>query len=210
MSQVLIPPTVGRVVWFYPSLLTGEAGFASPKGDTPLAAIIAHVWSDTLLNLAVFDANGASHSRTSVRLIHEDLTADRPSEAFCMWMPFQKGQAKAQTAAAAPPGDAVTEQLIVAKSKTAPRVTPADLADNIVDTEIIKHVGPSGQILRWAVLTTRSGFAVTGRPSAAVSAENDDPEIGVATAIENARNELWPLMGYALKQRLHEEATGQV
>lgn len=99
--------------------------------------------------------------------------------------------------------DDAIESLIQANGKTAPRVTPADLAANIVDTEIVKHVAPSGQILRWAVLTTRSGFAVTGRPSAAVSAENDDPEIGEATAIENARNELWPLMGYALKQRLH-------
>jgi len=224
MSQVLIPPTVGRVVWFYPSLLTGEAGFASPTGDAPLAAVIAHVWNDTMVNLAVFDANGASHPRTSVRLIHEELTSDRPSEAFCMWMPFQKGQAKAQNETrvyadgtkVTGPGplpelspaqqDAAVEQLIQAKGNSAPRVTPDDLSANIVDTEIVKHLSHSGQILRWAVLTTRSGFAVTGRPSAAVSAENDDPEIGVATAIENARNELWPLMGYELKCRLAQLA----
>lgn len=105
MSQVLIPPTVGRVVWFYPSLLTGEAGFASPKGDAPLAAIVAHVWSDTMVNLAVFDANGASHARTSVRMIHEEQTGDRPSEAFCAWMPFQKGQARAQAAVQAAESD---------------------------------------------------------------------------------------------------------
>jgi len=103
MSQPLINPTVGRVVWFFPSLLTSEAGFASPKGDAPLAAIIAHVWSETMVNLAVFDANGASHSRTSVRLVHEELTGDRPAEAFCTWMPFQKGQAAKQDGAAASP-----------------------------------------------------------------------------------------------------------
>lgn len=102
--------------------------------------------------------------------------------------------------------DASIEQQIQAKGKTAPRVTPDDLAANIIDTEIVKHVSHSGQILRWAVLTTRSGFAVTGRPSAAVSAENDDPEIGVATAIANARDELWPLMGYELKCRLAQSA----
>lgn len=102
--------------------------------------------------------------------------------------------------------DASIEQELQAKGKTAPRVTPTDLDANIVHTEIVRHVSHSGQVLRWAVLTTRSGFAVTGRPSAAVSAENDDAAIGEATAVDNARNELWPLMGYELKCRLAQSA----
>ena len=53
----------------------------------------------------------------------------------------------------------------------APRVTLADVEANIVRTDIVKYVSASGQILRWAVLTTRNGFAVTGDPSAAVSPE---------------------------------------
>ncbi len=85
---------------------------------------------------------------------------------------------------------------------TAPRITPADIDANIVDTEIVKHVSKSGQVLRWAVLTTRNGFAVTGRPSASVSPLNDDPATGEQVAIENARNELWPLMGYELRTKL--------
>lgn len=209
MSQVLIPPTVGRVVWFHPAANSAESGFAPPAAGTPLAAIVARVWSDTCVNLTVFDANGAPHSRTSVLLVQDGQLV--PDGYYCEWMPFQKGQAKVQAAAApAPATDSAIEAEIQAKGKTAPRVTPDDLAANIVDTEIVKHVSHSGQILRWAVLTTSSGFAVTGRPSAAVSAENDDPEIGVATAIENARNELWPLMGYALKQRLHDLGNGTV
>jgi hypothetical protein len=71
-----------------------------------------------------------------------------------------------------------------------------------VHTEIVKHVSHSGQVLRWAVLTARNGFAVTGRPSCSVSAANDNAEIGERVAIENARAELWPLMGYALRERL--------
>lgn len=85
---------------------------------------------------------------------------------------------------------------------SAPRITKADLEANIVHTEIVKHISPSGQVLRWAVLTTRSGFAVTGRPSAAVSSENDNAELGEKVAIENAKAELWPLMGYELRARL--------
>lgn len=97
-----------------------------------------------------------------------------------------------------------TEQEIQAKGLTAPRLCPADLNANIAHTEIVKHVSHSGQVLRWAVLTTKNGFAVTGRPSASVSAANDDQAIGEKVAIENARTELWPLIGSALKQKLHE------
>lgn len=103
--------------------------------------------------------------------------------------------------------DNAIEQEIQDKGLTAPRVTPADIEANVVDVETVKHVSKSGQVLRWAVITTRSGYAVVGRPSVAVSPENDDAEIGVAVAIANAKQELWPLMGYALKERLHNGTT---
>lgn len=91
----------------------------------------------------------------------------------------------------------------------APSVTPEDLETNIVHTEIVKHVSHSGQVLRWAVLTTRSGFAVTGKPSCAVSPENDVPVRGENIAVDNAKDELWALMGYELKCRLAREAVAQ-
>lgn len=86
--------------------------------------------------------------------------------------------------------------------QSAPRVTLEDIKANIVETEIVEHRTKAGQILRWAVLTTASGFAAVGKPSCAVSVENDDPELGVSIAIENSTEELWPLMGYALKEKL--------
>lgn len=98
------------------------------------------------------------------------------------------------------------EQEIQAKGLNAPRVSLDDLSANIVHTEIVKHVAPSGQILRWAVLTTRNGFAVSGKPSASASSENDDAQTGEKRAIENARNELWPLMGYELRSKLAAQA----
>jgi hypothetical protein len=85
------------------------------------------------------------------------------------------------------------EREIIAKGLTAPRVTPADLEAAIAHTEYVKHVSYSGQVLRWAVLTTHNGYAVTGRPSVAVSPSNDDEEIGCKVARENAKQELWPL-----------------
>ena len=89
------------------------------------------------------------------------------------------------------------EQLVREKGLTAPRITPKHIDDAIVVTEIVKHVSPTGKVLRWAVLTVKSGFAVTGKPSCSMSKENDNAEIGEARAIENARAELWTLMVYA-------------
>lgn len=98
--------------------------------------------------------------------------------------------------------DAGIERMIQTKGLSAPRVMPAEMEANIVDVEIVKHVSKGGQVLRWAVITTVSGYACVGNPSVSVSPENDDAEIGVAVATENSRNALWPLMGYELKQRL--------
>ena len=97
------------------------------------------------------------------------------------------------------------EKEIVEKGLTAPRVTLEDFEANIKHIEIAKHVSFNGQILRWAVITTQNGFAVTGDPSCAASAENDNTEIGHKIAIDNAKHKLWALMGYALKEKLHTE-----
>lgn len=80
----MIEPSVGRVVWYY-KYVEGQ-GF---KG--PLAAHIAHVHSDNMVNLMVIDQNGNPHGETSVPLEQEDNDAHMGS--YCTWMPFQKGQA---------------------------------------------------------------------------------------------------------------------
>lgn len=107
-------------------------------------------------------------------------------------------------------GDTAIEQKIQAKGLNAPRITPAQLDANIAHVEYVKHVAHGGQVLRWAVITTTNGFAVVGKPSASVSPENDDEGIGKQVAFDNSKNELWPLMGYALKEQLNakEKANG--
>lgn len=85
----MITPTIGRVVWFHPPTNAAETGFA---GQEICAAIVARVWSDRMVNLTVFDANGVPHSRTSVTLVQDGDTT--PSLGYyCEWMPYQKGQA---------------------------------------------------------------------------------------------------------------------
>lgn len=96
------------------------------------------------------------------------------------------------------------EQEIQDKGLTAPRVTLDGLHDKIKGVEICKFVSASGQVMRWAVLQMENGFAVTGKPSCAVSSENDDQDLGEKIAISNAQDEVWALEGYLLKQKLHE------
>lgn len=107
--------------------------------------------------------------------------------------------------------DGAIEQLIVAKGKTAPRVTPADIAANITAEHYftvgaalraMNHpAAPEFDLVTFCVLKLKNGFTVTGE-SACASPENFDAEIGQRIARENAVQKIWPLMGYELKCRL--------
>ena len=75
-------PTVGRIVHF------------RPKEGVTHAAIIAHVHSDSCVNLAVFDSSGGVHSQTSVQLRAPGQA--RPEfGVFCEWMAYQIDKASA-------------------------------------------------------------------------------------------------------------------
>jgi hypothetical protein len=88
--MTMIKPTVGRVVWFTPPNNSAESGF-SGYGGQPMAATVAYVWNDRLVNLQVTDHAGVAHAKTSVPLIQDD--EPKPDGYYCEWMPYQKGQA---------------------------------------------------------------------------------------------------------------------
>ncbi|HIB3268053.1 TPA: Gp49 family protein [Citrobacter youngae] len=125
--------------------------------------------------------------------------------------------------------DQQIENEIVAKGKTAPRITPqriesiilsesyftaADgaagrhqyLLDTKSENEKISEldINPSLSLLTFCVLVLRNGFTVTGE-SACASPENFDPEIERNIARQNAVNKIWMLEGYLLKQKLSEQ-----
>ena len=127
--------------------------------------------------------------------------------------------------------DQAIEAQIQAKGLTAPRVTPADIEANIasehyftaregvlgmlaadgVPPGIYEQANAAPQplgLLTFCVLVLRNGFTVTGE-SACASPENFDAEIGRNIARQNAVAKVWPLMGYALKERLAAAAQGQ-
>lgn len=60
------------------------------------------------------------------------------------------------------------------------------------------------ELLTFCVLVLRNGFTVTGE-SACASPENFDAEIGRRVAREKATAKVWPLLGYALKDKLAQE-----
>ncbi len=94
--------------------------------------------------------------------------------------------------------EAEIEQEIQDKGLNAPRLTPAIIDATIFSAQF--HVF-EGSCLTVCCLTLLNGFTVTGE-SACSSPENFDAEIGQKIACENARNKIWPLEGYLLKQRL--------
>lgn len=92
------------------------------------------------------------------------------------------------------------ETEIQTKGLIAPRVTPA-LIDAIIVNEDY-YVFPD-TTLTICMLTLRNGFSVTGE-SAAASPSNFDEGIGRKIARDNARNKIWMLEGYLLKERLFQ------
>lgn len=121
--------------------------------------------------------------------------------------------------------NAVTESEIKAVS-TAPRVTPADIEDEIVSEHYFTGAdGRYGAILNetyvgtelprdddgdleplelitFCVLVLRNGTKIVGVNEGPVSRENFDPEIGRRYARAKAVDQIWPLLGFRLRDEL--------
>ena len=91
------------------------------------------------------------------------------------------------------------EEEIVKKGLTAPRVTPERLEEVIVSE--VFHVFPNTTFTA-CLLTLANGYTVLGE-SACASPENFNAELGRKIARDNAKNKIWQLEGYLLRQHLH-------
>lgn len=96
--------------------------------------------------------------------------------------------------------DLEIEKEIQAKGLTAPRITPDIIDGKVVD--VLYYVFPGTQ-LTVCCITLENGFTVTGE-SACASPENFDEQLGKDIAFRNAKDKIWALEGYLLKQRLYE------
>lgn len=99
--------------------------------------------------------------------------------------------------------DKLIEDMIEAAGKGhAPRITMQRIDALMAAAKVQYHVFP-GTTSTVALVTLPNGFSLIGH-SAAASPENFDRRIGEEIAFRNARQQLWGLEGYMLRQRLHE------
>lgn len=231
MSEVkptpIIKPTIGRRVWF-----RCNDSFAKEKGIyriddvQAMDAGIVYVHGDSMVNLIVTDHIGNTHAINSVALV--DASDGNSYAMWCEWMPYQKEQAKSKCAVIEPATEQQIEQEIQDKGLNAPRLTP-DHIDSVIQSvhfftagdgyagalasseefnslpEGERFINPPQQLdlLTFCVIVLKNGFTVTGE-SACASPENFNAEIGQKIAYENARNKIWELEGYLLKEKLYQ------
>jgi hypothetical protein len=90
----MIRPTVGRIVWYWPTRPTSLT-------SQPFAAIITRVHSDTAIDLMVMHPIEGPIPTQWVGLFQEGEEVP-DTAAYAEWMPYQQGQAaKAEAAEAA-------------------------------------------------------------------------------------------------------------
>lgn len=122
------------------------------------------------------------------------------------------------------------EQKIQSKNLNAPRLKPADIDAVIVSEHYFTAAqgeakaledgafvngSLNGAALRpipellsqitFCVLILKNGYKISGVNHSGVSPENHDPELGRKLAYENARNKVWELEGYLLKEKLNHQ-----
>lgn len=103
----------------------------------------------------------------------------------------------------------VTDDMSAAVAKTANRVSLDDIKSSI-DAEYFLPgesavagcpVHESLKVLTICILVMKNGFTIIGK-AAPADPTNFDPELGRTFAREDAIRQVWPLMGYALRDRL--------
>lgn len=112
--------------------------------------------------------------------------------------------------------DQDVENEIQAKGLTAARVTPQAIEDAIAGEYFVtgdKAVGnspilPSLKCLTLCVLVLKNGFTVMGE-SACASPENFNAELGRKIAREHAKQKIWALEGYLLRDKLFMQSHQQ-
>ena len=90
------------------------------------------------------------------------------------------------------------EEEISRKGLTAPRVTPEMIDDAVLAAQHHVFVGTTTTV---CCITLKNGFTVIGE-SACASPENFDAELGERIAYDNAKQKIWALEGYALRNNL--------
>jgi len=96
--------------------------------------------------------------------------------------------------------DQELEYEIQNKELNAPRLSPAHIDSQIKE---IRYHRVEGTTTTICSLILMNGFVVNGE-SASASLANFNADLGNKIAFDNARDKIWMLEGYLLRQKLHE------
>lgn len=99
MSQ---SPTIGRRLWYRPSLADLQAGLVQVDADQAFDAGVVHVKDAATVTLHVTDHRGNTSVRVDTHLLADGEAAPELG-GYCEWMPYQKAQAAASSPAAPAP-----------------------------------------------------------------------------------------------------------
>ena len=94
--------------------------------------------------------------------------------------------------------DSDIQDQIDKKGLNGPRIKPSDVVDQINKIQWVQE-----GVLTICIITMQNGFIVTGE-SACADPDNFDEMVGKEVAKRNAMNKIWPLLGYALREKLHK------
>ncbi len=95
--------------------------------------------------------------------------------------------------------DQQIEDDIVTKGLNFPRLKPDNIEEVIVGEQFYRFLGTTVTV---CCLALKNGYHVIGE-AAAVSADNFDAEIGQKVARQHAKDKIWALEGYLLKEKLY-------
>lgn len=130
---------------------------------------------------------------TAPRVTHADIEANIASELY-----FTAADAMRFAYLTSDPDDLGARRQ---KNSICDSLSGRTYSGACLDIDANTEVPASAKLLTFCVLILRNGFTVTGE-SACASPENFDAELGRKIARKNAIDKVWPLMGYALKERL--------
>ena len=190
-SGIVIPP-IGS-----PSAGTTTASLALPVIERPDTLVLPEIERPDTLNLCIQKHNDERTTKTGTDLAAHDVVTGLAL----------RGLKEVDS----------LEREIQAKANKGPRVTPGALQAEIVSEHYFTagegiagrcfrevsalHSPRELELLTFCVLVLRNGFTVHG-VSACASPENYNNEIGQRIARENAEREIWPLLGFRLRDEL--------
>jgi hypothetical protein len=94
--------------------------------------------------------------------------------------------------------EAAVEAELKTKGLNRPRLTPLSIDETIMSADFWRVPYTTVTV---CALTLRNGYVVIGK-SAADSPANFDEDMRIRSAHDDARNQIWALEGYLLRERL--------